>query len=101
MFGDGPGDGRCDFEILQHCSPHTTRSRKMQNGDQQRCDHCCIARRQILKKIVDTKTSMGEVLRSAAFAQTEARYSAGEFKYTVFDNVDKASVRVRITRRFS
>mmetsp|Transcript_4862 Transcript_4862/g.13978 ORF Transcript_4862/g.13978 Transcript_4862/m.13978 type:complete len:248 (+) Transcript_4862:327-1070(+) len=53
--------------------------------------------RQILKKIVDTKTSMGEVLRSAAFAQTEARYSAGEFKYTVFDNVDKASVRVKAT----
>lgn len=58
----------------------------------------CNACRQILKKIVDTKTSMGEVLRAAAFAQTEAKYSAGEYKYTVFDNVDKASVRVNPSR---
>ena len=36
----------------------------------------------------------GDVLKAAAFAQTEAKYSAGEYKYTVFDNVDQASVRV-------
>lgn len=51
--------------------------------------------RQILKKIVETKTSMGDILKEAAFAQTEAKYSAGEYKYTVLDNVDQASVRVK------
>jgi V-type H+-transporting ATPase subunit D len=51
-------------------------------------------RRQILKKIVDTKTAMGENLRAAAFALTEARYAAGDFRFTVFDNVDQPTVKV-------
>jgi V-type H+-transporting ATPase subunit D len=50
--------------------------------------------RQILKKIVDTKTAMGENLRAAAFALTEAKYAAGDFRHTVFDNVDQATVKV-------
>lgn len=53
--------------------------------------------RQILKKIVETKTSMGDILKAAAFAQTEAKYSAGEYKYTVLDNVDQPSIRVKAT----
>lgn len=53
--------------------------------------------RQILKKIVETKTSMGDILKAAAFAQTEAKYSAGEYKYTVLDNVAQASIRVKAT----
>lgn len=51
-------------------------------------------RRQILKKIVDTKTAMGENLRAAAFALTEAKYAAGDFRHTVFDNVDQPTVKV-------
>jgi V-type H+-transporting ATPase subunit D len=51
--------------------------------------------RQILKKIVDTKTAMGENLRAAAFALTEARYAAGDFRFTVFDNVDQPTVKVK------
>jgi hypothetical protein len=50
--------------------------------------------RQILKKIVDTKTAMGENLRAAAFALTEAKYAAGDFRHTVFDNVDQPTVKV-------
>ncbi|MFS8031716.1 putative ATPase, V1 complex, subunit D [Helianthus anomalus] len=52
--------------------------------------------RQILKKIVSTKESMGRVMKSSAFALTEAKYVAGEnIKHTVLENVQSASVRVR------
>lgn len=51
--------------------------------------------RQILKKIVDTKTAMGENLRKSAFTLTEAKYAAGDFRHTVLDNVDQPSVKVK------
>ena len=47
--------------------------------------------RQILKKIVDTKQSMGKTMRESAFALTEAKYAAGEFRHTVFDSVETVS----------
>lgn len=37
---------------------------------------------------------MGETLRASAFALTEAKYAAGDFRHTVFDNVGPASIRV-------
>jgi len=53
--------------------------------------------RQILKKIVQTKLSMGENMKSASFAWTEAKYVGGDgIKHTVLDSVDgKAEIRVR------
>lgn len=52
--------------------------------------------RQILKKIVSTKESMGTVMKSSSFALTEAKYVAGEnIKHIVLENVQTASVRVR------
>lgn len=45
--------------------------------------------RQILKKIMQTKLSMGTNLRGASFAMTEAKYAAGDFRHTVFDNVEQ------------
>ena len=44
--------------------------------------------RQILKRIMQTKLSMGTTLRGASFAMTEAKYAAGDFRHTVFDNVE-------------
>ena len=38
---------------------------------------------------------MGETLRASAFALTEAKYAAGDFRHTVFDNVGLASIKVR------
>lgn len=49
--------------------------------------------RQILKKIVDTKQNMGKTMRESAFALTEAKYAAGEFRHTVFDNVETVSMQ--------
>ncbi|KAG0469675.1 hypothetical protein HPP92_015762 [Vanilla planifolia] len=52
--------------------------------------------RQILKKIVSTKESMGDIMRSSSFALTEAKYAAGDnIKHVVLESVRSASVRVR------
>ncbi|TXG55719.1 hypothetical protein EZV62_020975 [Acer yangbiense] len=52
--------------------------------------------RQILKKIVTTKESMGDVMKASSFALTEAKYVAGEnIKHIVLENVQTASLKVR------
>ncbi|CAB1339880.1 unnamed protein product [Coregonus sp. 'balchen'] len=51
--------------------------------------------RQILRKIIETKTLMGEVMREAAFSLAEAKFAAGDFSTTVIQNVNKAKVKVR------
>ncbi|PKU59749.1 V-type proton ATPase subunit D [Dendrobium catenatum] len=52
--------------------------------------------RLILKKIVSTKESMGDIMRASSFALTEAKYSAGDnIKHVVLESVRSASVRVR------
>lgn len=52
--------------------------------------------RAILKKIVSTKESMGEVMKTSSFALTEAKYVAGEnIKFTVIENVKTASLKVK------
>nr|KAF6499105.1 ATPase H+ transporting V1 subunit D [Molossus molossus] len=51
--------------------------------------------RQILKKIIETKMLMGEVMREAAFSLAEAKFTAGDFSTTVIQNVNKAQVKIR------
>ncbi|XP_034383439.1 V-type proton ATPase subunit D [Cyclopterus lumpus] len=51
--------------------------------------------RQILRKIIETKTKMGEVMREAAFSLAEAKFTAGDFSATIIQNVNKAQVKVR------
>ncbi|CAM6081884.1 unnamed protein product [Calypogeia fissa] len=52
--------------------------------------------RQILKRIVETKEAMGDIMKSSAFSLTEAKYSAGDnIKYIVFENVEAANIKVR------
>ncbi|CAI9180568.1 unnamed protein product [Rangifer tarandus platyrhynchus] len=50
--------------------------------------------RQILKKIIETKMMMGEVMREAAFSLAEAKLTAGDFSTTVSQNVNKAQVKI-------
>ena len=50
--------------------------------------------RQILRKIVQTKQDMGKNMRQSAFALTEAKYAAGDFRHTVLDGVETATVKV-------
>ncbi|MED6133205.1 hypothetical protein PIB30_026398 [Stylosanthes scabra] len=52
--------------------------------------------RQILKKIVFTKESMGDIMKTSSFALTEAKYVAGDnIKHVVLENVREASLKVR------
>ncbi|KAJ7951982.1 V-type proton ATPase subunit D [Quillaja saponaria] len=52
--------------------------------------------RLILKKIVTTKESMGDIMKSSSFALTEAKYVAGDnIKHVVLENVKEASLKVR------
>ncbi|XP_058096537.1 V-type proton ATPase subunit D [Magnolia sinica] len=52
--------------------------------------------RQILKKIVSTKETMGDIMKTSSFALTEAKYVAGEnIKHIVLENVHSASLKVR------
>jgi V-type H+-transporting ATPase subunit D len=37
--------------------------------------------RQILTKIIEAKTTMGEVMKEASFSLAEAAYSAGDFRW--------------------
>ena len=52
--------------------------------------------RQILRKIVETKQTMGEVMKDAAFSLAEAKFACGDFNQPVLQNVNKAQLKVRI-----
>ncbi|KAG0561522.1 hypothetical protein KC19_9G070300 [Ceratodon purpureus] len=59
--------------------------------DEERCPQMQF--RQILKRIVETKESMGDTLKASAFSLTEAKYAAGDnIKYVVFENMVKATI---------
>lgn len=52
--------------------------------------------RSILKKIVSTKESMGDVMKTSSFSLTEAKYVVGEnIKHIVLENVQNATLKVR------
>jgi len=51
--------------------------------------------RLILKKIIDTKILMGEVMKEAAFSLAEAKFATGDFNQVVLQNVTKAQIKVR------
>ncbi|XP_065563509.1 V-type proton ATPase subunit D-like [Artemia franciscana] len=51
--------------------------------------------RTILKKIIDTKVLMGEVMKEASFSLAEAKFASGDFNQDVLQKVDKAKIKVR------
>jgi len=51
--------------------------------------------RAILKKIVETKTLMGEVMKEASFSLAEAKFTMGDFNHLVLQNVNKAQIKVK------
>merc|ERR1711988_1106514 len=50
------------------------------------------------KKIVDTKSTMGDVMKEASFSLAEAKFVLGDFNQPVLQNVNKARLKIR-TRR--
>jgi len=51
--------------------------------------------RMILKKIIETKTLMGDVMKEASFSLAEAKFTMGDFNHLVLQNVNKAQIKVR------
>ncbi|KAL3874580.1 hypothetical protein ACJMK2_037568 [Sinanodonta woodiana] len=51
--------------------------------------------RQILKKIIETKMTMGDVMKESAFSLAEAKFTTGDFNHMVIQNVNKAQLKVR------
>merc|ERR1711936_1486866 len=52
--------------------------------------------RLILKKIIDTKTLMGDVMKEASFSLAEAKFAAGgDFNQAVLQNVNKAQIKIK------
>ena len=54
--------------------------------------------RLVLKKIVETKQTMGDVMKEASFSLAEAKFVLGDFNQPVLQNVNKARLKIR-TRR--
>jgi len=51
--------------------------------------------RQILKKIIETKVLMGELMKEAAFSLAEAKFAMGDFNHLVLQNVNKAQFKIK------
>ena len=47
--------------------------------------------RQILKRIIETKTLMGQVMREASLSLAEAKFTMGDFSQQILQNVNKVS----------
>jgi len=51
--------------------------------------------RTILKKIIENKQTMGDVMKEASFSLAEAKFSTGEFSHAVLQNVSKAQIKIK------
>lgn len=51
--------------------------------------------RSILKKIIETKTEVGEVMKAAQFSLAEAKFTCGDISHVILQNVTKAAVKVK------
>jgi len=64
-----------------------------------KADALTIRFRAILKKIIDTKMLMGDVMKSAAFSLAEAKFSiTSDFSQIVIQSVSKAHIKIRTKR---
>ncbi|KXJ17494.1 V-type proton ATPase subunit D [Exaiptasia diaphana] len=54
--------------------------------------------RKILKKIIETKHLMGEIMKEATFSLAEANFAAGDFSTGVLENVDKAQTKIKMRK---
>jgi vacuolar-type H+-ATPase subunit D/Vma8 len=54
--------------------------------------------RQILKRIIETKTLMGTVMKEAALSLAEAKFTTGDFSQQILQNVNKATIKVKAKR---
>jgi V-type H+-transporting ATPase subunit D len=63
-----------------------------------KADALTIRFRQILKRIIETKTLMGTVMKEAALSLAEAKFTTGDFSQQILQNVNKATIKVKAKR---
>jgi len=51
--------------------------------------------RMILRKIIETKQLMGEVMKEASFSLAQVKFAAGDINQVVLQNVSKAALKVK------
>jgi len=51
--------------------------------------------RSILGKMIETKTTMGEVMREASFSLAEAKFTSGDINQAIIQSVSKALIKTR------
>ncbi|ESO90170.1 hypothetical protein LOTGIDRAFT_233963 [Lottia gigantea] len=51
--------------------------------------------RNILKKIIETKMLMGDVMKTASFSLAEAKFATGDLNHMILQNVTKAQIKVK------
>ncbi|XP_039260129.1 V-type proton ATPase subunit D-like [Styela clava] len=60
-----------------------------------KADALTVRFRAILKKIIEAKQLMGDVMKEASFSLAEAKFTGGDFCTVVLQNVSKAQIKVR------
>lgn len=96
--------GRDRFPVFPSRMAQTimkARLKGAQNGRsllKKKADALTIRFRQILRRIIDTKTLMGTVMREAAMSLAEAKFTMGDFSQQILQNVNKASIKVKAKR---
>ncbi|KAH8027387.1 hypothetical protein HPB51_005153 [Rhipicephalus microplus] len=88
----GPGRGK---EAMTLMRLRLKGAQKGHNLLKKKADALQMRFRAILKKIVETKSLMGEVMKEAAFSLAEAKFTSGDFNQVVLQNVTRAQVKVR------
>ncbi|XP_050404930.1 V-type proton ATPase subunit D [Patella vulgata] len=51
--------------------------------------------RNILKKIIETKMIMGDIMKTASFSLAEAKFATGDLNHMILQNVTKAQIKVK------
>jgi len=54
--------------------------------------------RSILGKMIETKTTMGEVMKEASFSLAEAKFTSGDINQAIIQSVSKAQIKTRSKR---
>ena len=55
--------------------------------------------RMILKKIVQTKEQMGDMMKASFFSLAQAKYASGDFRHSVIDGIDHVSYELEVAGR--
>lgn len=97
----GTGDKVNVFPSRMILTVMKTRLKGAQKGHsllKKKSDALTLKFRATLKKIIENKTVMGDVMKAVYFSLAEAAYAAGDISQTVIQNADKAQNKIKFTK---